>query len=128
MTVDPSDDCTFWFTTEYYAASSTSGWTTRIGSVTFPECLATTGTNFDVGGRVTDPAGRGLSGVRVKLEPTGGGQIRFETTGVNGNYSFPSNPGNQNYIVSVIAKRYTFTPQMIFLSGNMISVNFTGSK
>jgi hypothetical protein len=36
MTVDPSDDCTFWYTQEYYTAEgqafSTVGWQTRIGS------------------------------------------------------------------------------------------------
>lgn len=37
MTVDPADDCTFWFTTEYYAATG-SNWQTRIGSFKFPSC------------------------------------------------------------------------------------------
>ena len=37
MTVDPVDDCTFWFTTEYYAASG-DDWQTRIGSFRFPIC------------------------------------------------------------------------------------------
>ncbi len=32
MQVDPSDDKTFWFTTEYMASSSASGWVTRIGA------------------------------------------------------------------------------------------------
>lgn len=32
LAVDPSDGCTFWFTTEYYAGTSSSGWRTRIGS------------------------------------------------------------------------------------------------
>ena len=32
MTVDPIDDCTFWYTSEYYAATSEAGWSTRIGS------------------------------------------------------------------------------------------------
>jgi len=32
MTVDPVDDCTFWYTSEYYAATSEAGWSTRIGS------------------------------------------------------------------------------------------------
>jgi len=37
MTVDPVDDCTFWFTTEYL--ESTGGtWLTRIGSFKFPSC------------------------------------------------------------------------------------------
>ena len=39
MAVDPLDDCTFWYTTEYYAATSTSGWVTRIGRFRFPGCL-----------------------------------------------------------------------------------------
>jgi hypothetical protein len=30
MTVDPVDDCTFWYTAQYYNTSSTSGWLTEI--------------------------------------------------------------------------------------------------
>ena len=37
MAVDPVDDCTFWFTTEYYEATGTN-WQTRIGSFKFPGC------------------------------------------------------------------------------------------
>jgi hypothetical protein len=32
MTVDPSDDCTFWYTNQYYAATSATTWSTRIGA------------------------------------------------------------------------------------------------
>ncbi|MCY7303454.1 MAG: hypothetical protein LH654_10590 [Thermoleophilia bacterium] len=38
MTVDPVDDCTFWFTTEYLKASGTFNWSTRIASFKFPGC------------------------------------------------------------------------------------------
>jgi hypothetical protein len=38
MNIDPSDDCTFWYTNEYYETSSDRGWQTRIGSFTIPEC------------------------------------------------------------------------------------------
>jgi hypothetical protein len=44
MTVDPSDDCTFWFTSEYYSATATSSWKTRIGKFKFPTCGSTTPT------------------------------------------------------------------------------------
>lgn len=37
MQVDPADGCTFWFTTEYYAATGTN-WQTRIGSFKYPGC------------------------------------------------------------------------------------------
>jgi hypothetical protein len=38
MAVDPVDDCTFWYTNEYYASTSPIGWSTRIGSFKFPSC------------------------------------------------------------------------------------------
>ncbi|HEX8220163.1 MAG TPA: S-layer homology domain-containing protein [Chloroflexia bacterium] len=38
MVVDPTDDCTFWYTTEYYSATSSSSWKTRIGKFKFPSC------------------------------------------------------------------------------------------
>ncbi len=37
MSVDPVDDCTFWFTTEYYPDSG-SDWQTRISSFRYPAC------------------------------------------------------------------------------------------
>ncbi|HZB94591.1 MAG TPA: hypothetical protein VE268_01405, partial [Herpetosiphonaceae bacterium] len=37
MSVDPSDDCTFWFTTEYNNSGGW-GWGTRIGSFKLPGC------------------------------------------------------------------------------------------
>ena len=38
LTVDPVDDCTFWFTSEYYTTTSSYNWRTRIGSFRFPTC------------------------------------------------------------------------------------------
>lgn len=38
MAVDPVDDCTFWYTTEYYETTSAAGWRTRIASFRNPEC------------------------------------------------------------------------------------------
>jgi hypothetical protein len=38
ITVDPTDDCTFWYVNEYYQVSSARGWQTRIGSFKLPGC------------------------------------------------------------------------------------------
>jgi hypothetical protein len=38
MTLDPDDDCTFFFTTEYLKANGTFNWSTRIASFKFPSC------------------------------------------------------------------------------------------
>jgi hypothetical protein len=38
LTVDPVDDCTFWYTTEYLKANGTFNWSTRIASVRLSTC------------------------------------------------------------------------------------------
>jgi hypothetical protein len=38
MAVDPTDDCTFWYTQEYYATTGSFNWSTRIGSFKFNTC------------------------------------------------------------------------------------------
>jgi len=38
MTVDPVDDCTFWYTQEYYQTTSSFNWSTRVASIRFPGC------------------------------------------------------------------------------------------
>jgi hypothetical protein len=38
MSVDPVDECTFWFTGEYLATTSNASWSTRICSFKFDEC------------------------------------------------------------------------------------------
>lgn len=38
MSVDPTDDCTMWFTTEYLASNGTFNWHTRIHTLKFPSC------------------------------------------------------------------------------------------
>ncbi len=38
MQVDPSDDCTFWFTGEYLKTTGTLNWSTRIASAKFSNC------------------------------------------------------------------------------------------
>src|SRR4029079_12341780 len=39
MTIDPVDDCTFWYTQEYYSTSGGS-WRTRIGNFKFTQCTS----------------------------------------------------------------------------------------
>ena len=48
MTVDPVDDCTFWFTTEYMETTGARNWHTRIGSFKFSNCC---------GGNISDVDG-----------------------------------------------------------------------
>lgn len=48
MSVDPVDDCTFWYTQEYIQASGDLNWQTRIASFKFPNCQRTPGFTLSV--------------------------------------------------------------------------------
>jgi hypothetical protein len=54
MSVDPVDDCTFWYTQEYVRPGETS-WSTRVGSFKFPNCSI--GPQGVLAGTVTSSAG-----------------------------------------------------------------------
>ncbi len=40
MAIDPSDDCTFWYTQEYYKTTGSFNWSTRISAFKFDSCKA----------------------------------------------------------------------------------------
>jgi len=41
LTLDPTDDCTFWYTNEVYTTTSSDRWSTAVGSFKFPACGVT---------------------------------------------------------------------------------------
>ncbi|MGA7616620.1 MAG: PKD domain-containing protein [Thermoanaerobaculia bacterium] len=45
MSVDPTDDCTMWYTTEYLTYNGTWNWSTRVGKITPPGCGSTSTNN-----------------------------------------------------------------------------------
>ncbi len=38
MAIDEADDCTFWYTQEYYMVTASFDWSTRLASLKFPNC------------------------------------------------------------------------------------------
>jgi len=38
MTIDPTDDCTFWYVNEYVQTTGVSPWQTRVGGFRLPGC------------------------------------------------------------------------------------------
>jgi hypothetical protein len=38
MQIDPADECTFWYTTQYIGAAGSFNWRTRVASFKFPNC------------------------------------------------------------------------------------------
>ena len=92
MAIDPVDDCTFWYTTEYLTTSGTFNWHTRVGTFRFPNCtslppptataIAPTngpssgGTSVTISGLAFQPAatatigGVALGGVTISVDGT----------------------------------------------------------
>ena len=48
MSIDPADDCTFWYTGEYIPSTGVFNWRTRIASFTLPGCAAATADSFSL--------------------------------------------------------------------------------
>jgi hypothetical protein len=48
MSVDPSDDCTFFYTNEYIPANGSFNWKTRVGSFKLPGCGAAAANDFSI--------------------------------------------------------------------------------
>ena len=48
LSIDPSDDCTFWFTSEYLDADGSFNWKTNIGSFKFASCGGTATPDFSL--------------------------------------------------------------------------------
>src|SRR5260370_14902381 len=49
MSVDPVDDCTFWYTNEYLQTNGTFNWSTRVPTFKFPSCGGVPTPDFSIG-------------------------------------------------------------------------------
>ncbi|MEO5721508.1 MAG: dockerin type I domain-containing protein [Chthoniobacterales bacterium] len=68
MTLDPIDQCTFYYTNEYLKTDGSFHWSTRIASYKFPSCVSAANAYGVVTGTITSAeTGTPISGVRVAL-------------------------------------------------------------
>jgi hypothetical protein len=91
LTVDPVDDCTFWYTNEYYSTTGQFSWKTRIGNFKFPGCSLTPGFTL----AVTPPAASVCAGTPATFTVNVGSSASFNspvTLSASGNPS-PSTVG-----------------------------------
>jgi hypothetical protein len=88
LTVDPTDNCTFWYVNEYFAVGAEQDpgapWKTRIGSFKFPNCAASPVQLTSVVSRKT----HGAAGTfEVNLPSSGNPGIECRTGGAGGNHT-----------------------------------------
>jgi len=98
LSIDPTDDCTFWYTQEYIGATTASApWLTRVGAFKFPNC--TTGPEGTLQGTVSSSAsGLPIPGARVTA--TSASTTVQVTTNGNGTYSMTLPVGTYTVTVS----------------------------
>ncbi|HEV7239409.1 MAG TPA: carboxypeptidase regulatory-like domain-containing protein [Thermoanaerobaculia bacterium] len=101
LSIDESDDCTFWFTNQYYQTTGSFDWDMRIGSFKFPTCTA--GPTGTLTGTVVDS---------VTTNPIEGANIE-----VGGTYNTSTNASGVYTILvppdtySVTASKFGYLPQ-----------------
>jgi hypothetical protein len=119
ITIDPADNVTFWLTNEYYPATSTSSWSTRIGKFKFvptAQIIADTATltaeNFTPANNAPDPQ----ETVTVSLALKNIGNLNTNnlvaTLQATGGVVNPSGPQNYGALIAggvSVAHPFTFT-------------------
>ena len=115
MSVDPTDDCTFYYTNEYYTLASQDipfGWLTRIGRFKFDEC--TPAPRSTITGIVTNSATSApLSNATVTANA-----VYLRTSGANGSY------GN----LLVLPNTYTLTASATGFRSQTVTVTVTNGQ
>src|SRR5205814_5603235 len=88
MTVDPVNQCTFYYTNEYLPTNGGFNWATRIASYRFPSCTSAPAWGTLTGTVRSSPSNHVLSGVIVTLS-----NEYADATSANGVYSRLVPPG-----------------------------------
>jgi hypothetical protein len=98
MAIDPSDDCTFWYTNEYIPSNGAFNWKTRIASFKLPGCPASAGNDFSISASPTSLSlVQGTSGsISISTAVTSGtaGTVSLAVSGVPSGASASLNPGS----------------------------------
>jgi hypothetical protein len=85
MSVDPTDDCTFWYTNEYLPSSGTFNWATQIASFKFSSCGGSATPDFSIAVTPTSQTVNqgGAASYTVSITPTGSyaGTVNLTATG-----------------------------------------------
>ena len=119
LAVDPSDDCTFWYTTQYYSDSSPQDWQTSIGAFKFAVCSpAPKGT---LQGTVTD-ATTSLP-ITNAIVRTADGFLR--TTSNSGTYSMTLPPGTYNATASALNHGSQAASGLVVTNNGTVTQNFS---
>jgi hypothetical protein len=110
MTIDPGDDCTFFYTNEYLKADGSFNWSTQIASFKFPSCSSAPPVLTTI---TVSPSSASVQ--------TGGSQ-QFAATGLD-QFGNPMNP--QPTFTWSVSGGGTISPSGLFTAGSTAGGPFT---
>ena len=109
ISVDPVDDCTFWYTNEYLKASGTFNWSTRIANFKFAGCGGTATPDFTLSASPSSlTVTQGNSGTStITVNPVNGftGSVTLSASGLPAGVtaSFGTNPTTSSSVLTLTA-------------------------
>ena len=122
LVVDPSDECTFWYTTEYNTAASqalsTASWLTRIGSFKV-NAACTPSARGTISGTVTACAGGTPIANAAVTTPDG----FLATTNASGQYTITAGPGTYTVNITAPSSTSCSTTNVVVTNGGNTIVN-----
>jgi hypothetical protein len=128
--VDPSNDLDLWTLQEYSqtrvgtddgtTGTNSSRWSTWWAKVAFDPTAA----GVEISGRIQTSGGRFISRAVVTLTD-GNGQVRAAISNQFGMYQFADVPAGGTYFMTVTAKGFEFTPQVVTPSQAITTLDFT---
>jgi hypothetical protein len=124
MTIDPIDQCTFYYTNEYLKTNGSFNWSTRVTAYSFPSCVSAANLYGTVTGTITSSeTGAPISGVRVALSNGYAG-----ASDVNGVYTILVPAGSYTATAADAARNCASaspaSPMVIPPGGGMVTQNF----
>ncbi len=93
MTVDPADDCTFWYTQEYIQSTGSFNWNTRIANFSFPNCGNSGATAALSATKLTFPKTviHQTTNLTVTVTNTGNATLNISDVAITGDFAVLSN-------------------------------------
>jgi len=119
LSIDPSDNATFWHTHEYYSATSSANWNTRIGKFKFPSAPVATSA-------VSRKTHGGAGDFDIGLPTSGSPGVETRTGPVAGEHQLIVNFGAPVTVASAAVSTGTGTVNTFAVSGAQVTVNLTG--
>src|SRR5258706_33159 len=125
MTVDPVDDCTFWYTQEYMKTTGAFNWNTRISTFKFPTCggaaptasLSPTSLTF-----ASQNVGTTSAAQTITLSNGGTAALSITSIAASGDYAQTNNCGTSVAAGSSCSISVTFTPTAVGTRTGAITV------